>query len=94
MRLAARGRGIVSRLVLEDTAGANSEEPKALAGAPLPVMIVWGEEDDIIPLKEGQQLHSLLGDSELEIVQGAKHVPHWERPDAFNGLLTDFLGRT
>ena len=94
MRLASRGRWTVSRLVLEDTAGTLSENPRALAGIRIPVMIVWGEEDDVITLREGRQLHSLLAGAELKVVQGAKHVPHWEKPDAFNELLVDFLVRT
>jgi pimeloyl-ACP methyl ester carboxylesterase len=91
MRLASLKRGIVSRLVLEDTAGASSEEAKSLEGAGIPVLIIWGENDDVLPVSEGHGLHSRLSGSELKVVQGARHVPHWEEPDVFNRLVADFL---
>jgi pimeloyl-ACP methyl ester carboxylesterase len=91
MRLVSLGGGIVSRLVLEDTAGAKSEEAKSLEGTSTPVLIVWGEDDDILPVSDGRGLHSRLSGSELKVVQGARHVPHWEEPDVFNRLVADFL---
>src|SRR5271155_3827146 len=50
MRLASLHGGIVSRLVLEDTAGARSQDAKALGDAGIPVLIVWGEVDDVLPV--------------------------------------------
>ncbi|MDA4136957.1 MAG: alpha/beta hydrolase [Thaumarchaeota archaeon] len=93
MRLASLHAGIVSRLVLEDTAGSRSEDAKALEDAGIPTLIIWGEADDILPVSEARGLHSRLAGSQLKVVHGAGHVPHWEEPDVFNGLVTDFLQR-
>jgi pimeloyl-ACP methyl ester carboxylesterase len=93
MRLASLHREAVSRLVLEDTAGARSEDAKALEHAGIPALIIWGETDDVLPVSEGRDLHSRLIGSQLKIIHGAGHVPHWQEPDVFNGLVTDFLQR-
>ncbi len=91
MRLALLYPRTFSRLVLEDTAGAESEEAGSLERAFVPTMIVWGEHDSILGAGVGRQLHSRLSGSSLELVKGAGHVPHWERPEEFNRLLTAYL---
>lgn len=93
MRLARLSKGIASTLVLEDTAGTRSEDALALKGSGIPTLIVWGERDDILPVSEGRDLHSRLAGSELEVVRGARHVPHWENPEEFNRTVADFLRR-
>jgi pimeloyl-ACP methyl ester carboxylesterase len=90
MRLASFD-GLVSRLILEDTAGANSKEAEELEHADVPTIIIWGENDDVIPIEEGRFLHSRIEGSEMQVIQGANHVPHWEEPETFNRLLVQFL---
>lgn len=93
MRVAASRPGLASALLLEDTAGARSLESESLARGSEPVSIVWGEDDRTIPLSEGRLLHSRIERSELHVVRGAEHVPHWERPSDFNSLLVEFVRR-
>lgn len=64
-----------------------------LARIPLPVLIIWGEKDNAIPLETGLKLHTCLPGSEFRMLAAAGHVPNLEQADAFNILLTDFLGR-
>ena len=92
MHLAASRKLLVERLVLEDTAGSASDDVKGVDSLSIPTLIVWGTEDEVIPLSKGRSLHSALGGSELRTITGAQHVPHWEQPDEFNRLLQDFLG--
>jgi pimeloyl-ACP methyl ester carboxylesterase len=28
---------------------------------------------------------------EVQVIEGAGHSPHWERPERFNALLADFV---
>jgi pimeloyl-ACP methyl ester carboxylesterase len=40
----------------------------------MPVLIVWGEEDRILPLSQGERMHSLIPQSELEVFPGCGHL--------------------
>jgi pimeloyl-ACP methyl ester carboxylesterase len=91
IRLALLDPKRFSRLVLEDTAGATSDEARALGSAPVPTLIIWGENDGIFRVGVGRELSSRLPGSSFQMVRGAGHIPHWERPDEFNGLLNGFL---
>jgi pimeloyl-ACP methyl ester carboxylesterase len=56
-----------------------------------PTLLVWGEHDGVVPLAVGRRLADLLPDAELAVVPGAGHSPMWDRPEAFNRLVTEFL---
>ena len=62
--------------------------------AHLPTMIVWGEHDDIIPVKHAYNAHNAIPGSRLEILEGVGHFPHAEAPELFLEVLTDFLDTT
>jgi len=68
-----------------------SDEIHALAQMDPPVLIVWGREDTATPLRRGEEVHRILKGSRLEILDGAGHVPNFERADEFNRLAIDFL---
>jgi len=57
----------------------------------VPMMIVWGERDDIIPVAHAHAAHALLPKSRLEIFEGAGHFVHVEQPIRFAELLRDFV---
>jgi pimeloyl-ACP methyl ester carboxylesterase len=59
----------------------------------IPVLIIWGEEDRILPLKNGRQLHENLKGSELIVIPGSGHSPHEEKPAETIQAITDFLTR-
>lgn len=56
-----------------------------------PTLIVWGEQDVLVPLELGQALHLGIARSRLAIVPGAGHNVMYERPAEFNRLALDFL---
>lgn len=62
--------------------------------AQLPVMLVWGDEDRIIPVAHGHAAHQALPGSRLEILPGIGHFPHVEAPDQVTALLADFIATT
>lgn len=58
----------------------------------VPVLVVNGDEDPMIPVDVARGLDRALPNSRLAIVERAGHLPPLERPDAFNELLMEFLG--
>jgi pimeloyl-ACP methyl ester carboxylesterase len=59
----------------------------------MPTLIVWGDSDTIIPLKEGKYLQSLIPNSELVVMKGVNHIPHLEDLDALMKVVLEFLGK-
>ena len=62
--------------------------------ADVPILIVWGEDDRIIPAAHGRRAHQLMPDSRLELFPGAGHFPHNDDPARFVAVLTDFVEST
>jgi pimeloyl-ACP methyl ester carboxylesterase len=56
-----------------------------------PTLIVWGENDSIIPVRDAEEFERLIPDSRKLVMRDTGHVPMAERPETFNGLLLDFL---
>ncbi|MFN3258172.1 MAG: alpha/beta fold hydrolase [Ilumatobacter sp.] len=62
--------------------------------ARVPVMIVWGDHDGVIPVAHGVAAHEAIEHSRLEILDGIGHFPHVEAPERFVEVLLDFLATT
>jgi len=60
----------------------------------VPTMIVWGDEDPIIPIEHGHTAHEAIPGSRFEIMEGCGHFPHVEDPLRFTELLEDFISTT
>jgi pimeloyl-ACP methyl ester carboxylesterase len=60
----------------------------------LPLLIVWGDRDPIIPVEHGEDAHRQLPNSRLEVFEGIGHVPQLESPGRFVAVLQRFLEET
>ena len=60
----------------------------------VPVMIMWGAKDAIIPVDHARAAHWEIPGSRLEILEGVGHFPHAEAPDRFLALIDDFMTST
>lgn len=69
---------------------AQGDAPAALASAPFTSLLIWGAEDRITPIHNAEQLRNALPGSELKIIYGAGHMPHIEKPEAFNDAVRAF----
>jgi pimeloyl-ACP methyl ester carboxylesterase len=56
-----------------------------------PTLIVWGEGDRLIPVRDADVFAELIPDSRKVIFEDTGHMAMLERPAAFNALLEDFL---
>ncbi|MBN1535270.1 MAG: alpha/beta fold hydrolase [Anaerolineales bacterium] len=57
----------------------------------IPTLLVFGAEDQIIPVDEAQAMHSSIAGSRLEIIASAGHLLNLEQPQKFNIILDRFL---
>lgn len=62
-----------------------------LSGIQAPTLVIWGEHDPIIPLRAGKQIAGILPNAELVVIGDAGHNVMWDRPEAFNQAVMDFL---
>ena len=55
-----------------------------------PTLIIWGEDDKVIPMTDGYSLHDRILHSRLVILKNCGHVPMEERSDLFTELVAEF----
>jgi pimeloyl-ACP methyl ester carboxylesterase len=60
----------------------------------VPVLIVWGAADRIIPVSHGEDAHRHIPGSRLEIFEDVGHLPQIEAPLRFVLTLEEFLAET
>ncbi len=60
----------------------------------LPTMVIWGDQDRIIPVEHGYAVHEARPGSRLEVLEGVGHFPHVERPSEVADLIDDFISTT
>jgi pimeloyl-ACP methyl ester carboxylesterase len=60
----------------------------------VPMMLIWGERDRIIPVRHGQEAHELIPGSRFEVFPDAGHFPHRDEPRRFVKTLSDFIDTT
>jgi pimeloyl-ACP methyl ester carboxylesterase len=56
-----------------------------------PTLIVWGEQDGLIPPVYGPEFQRLIPGSKLEVIPETAHAPMVERPEEFARIVTQFL---
>jgi pimeloyl-ACP methyl ester carboxylesterase len=71
-----------------------SAQDRLHLAAVLPTLIVWGEQDSIIPPAHGEAAHEAMPGSRLELFAGAGHMPHHHDPERFAAILADFCATT
>jgi pimeloyl-ACP methyl ester carboxylesterase len=60
----------------------------------VPVLLVWGEDDNLVPVKDADEFERLIPDARKVIFEDTGHVPMLERPSTFNDLVVEFLAES
>jgi 3-oxoadipate enol-lactonase len=79
--LAAMLRGMAMRDSAEDIA----------ADITLPVLVIAGSEDPLVPAPERAAMAAAFPQGRLEVIEGSGHVPSLERPEELSARLLEFL---
>jgi pimeloyl-ACP methyl ester carboxylesterase len=62
-----------------------------LARIQAPTLVVWGQNDWLVPLQIGVRIYDRLDNAYFVVLDNAGHNPMWDRADAFNQVVDDFL---
>ena len=80
--------------IVDGLAYGRDREPIDPTQINLRTLVIWGSNDEWVPLKFGKRLESEIPDSELHVIRNGGHTPMETEPAQFNRLLLDFLTRT
>ncbi len=83
-REAGELRPILVRVVNEDLAG-------ALTTITSPTLLVWGVDDDAVPVAVAQRMEKLIPDAGLVVLEGAGHFCYLDQPVAFCRIVRHFF---
>ena len=67
--------------------------PDDLAALTVPTMFLVGDQDKIVYPEVVRMVHEHLPGSEYVEIEGCGHSVYWERPEAFNHVVGEFLRR-
>jgi pimeloyl-ACP methyl ester carboxylesterase len=63
-----------------------------LAEIEIPVLLVWGENDMLVPVVDSSRYQRMIGPNARRVIfSDTGHVPMIERPSRFHELLSEFL---
>jgi len=69
----------------------NPDLHKWLHRVKVPTLILWGDDDRVIPPAYGPAFEELLPQARLQVVEACGHLPHVEKPEAFARSVTRFI---
>ena len=87
IRQRAQSAGLAPR------AQTNEVTLEALAAARVPILLIAGEYDRLLTPQMLQVIAARLPNAEPHLIRNAGHQVPWERPEAFNALVIDFVRR-
>jgi pimeloyl-ACP methyl ester carboxylesterase len=86
-RLAGELRPMLVKVVNEDLSG-------LLGRVAASTLLVWGTEDEAVPLEHAEIMERLIPDSGLVAFEGAGHFAYLEEPERFCRVVRHFFGAT
>ncbi|HON39401.1 MAG: alpha/beta fold hydrolase [Desulfomonilia bacterium] len=61
-----------------------------LPGLKMPVLLIWGTLDQVVPVFQAEDALDYLKDGSLAVIAGSGHMPHLEQPAACAEAITRF----
>lgn len=62
-----------------------------LSGIKQPTLVIWGREDGVLPLSDGQRFQKEIPGAQLLVFEQCGHVPQVEKALDFNAAVSKFL---
>ncbi len=71
-----------------------TDDTARLGGIEVPTLILWGEEDDLLPREEQEWRAAEIPDATLRVYTKTGHLAHWARPEWVARDIESFLKET
>ncbi|HOZ59006.1 MAG TPA: alpha/beta fold hydrolase [Nakamurella multipartita] len=84
----------VLRAVVDWKGQVVSMTDRAYLAREMPTCLVWGSRDTVLPVVHAQRARAVIPAARIEVITGAGHFPHEEKPDQFVEILDDFIAAT
>jgi len=84
------------RTTLASLAWNPSYDPKLerrLARVKCPTLVIWGQNDRLIPAAYADAFHRLIPNAELVKLEGTGHMPMFEKHEEWSKIISEFLSR-
>lgn len=79
----------VGHLVLKALDGLDTRE--IVAKISHPVLVLHGEHDSLLPMKDSEEMASLMKNAQFKVIPGQGHCANVESPEKFVSLVQEFL---
>jgi pimeloyl-ACP methyl ester carboxylesterase len=66
---------------------------KRLKELSLPILVVTGDDDRIVPTADSIRLANELPNASIKVIKNAGHVPHEEKPEEFLDAFSEFISQ-
>lgn len=73
LRISKRNAWVIHRALGTMLEGRDATD-RMLPGLRMPVLIVWGAQDRITPISQGEKMHRLIPQSQMDVAQGCGHL--------------------
>jgi pimeloyl-ACP methyl ester carboxylesterase len=90
LRYSQEHRWVIRRALNSMLAG-NDTIDGQLPKLQMPVLIVWGGDDQIMPVSSGEAMHRLIPQSQFEVIAGCGHLAPIQCSDQIGPKVTAFL---
>ncbi|HEY1984911.1 MAG TPA: alpha/beta fold hydrolase [Terracidiphilus sp.] len=90
LRVSRQDAWVIHRALASMLAGRDATD-SILPTLKMPVLIVWGGEDRITPLTQGEKIHRLVPQSQLEVIPPCGHLAPVQCADQIGPSVTEFL---
>jgi pimeloyl-ACP methyl ester carboxylesterase len=92
MKLAAND-GMTERLFIANPEVDKEVVGDKLASITIPTLVVWGGDDQIVPLADGKDYAAKIPGARLVVIPECGHAPSLEKPKEFVEAVEVFVGR-
>jgi len=86
--------GHVVRAVVDWQGQIVSMADRAYLTEAMPMCVVWGDQDRVIPVSHAARAGELAPRARVEVMPNAGHFPHKDHPERFVKILNDFVRST
>ena len=66
-------------------------KPESYRSFQKPALLIWGKEDSVTPLAQGEEIARLLPKAQLSVLDGVNHIPQIEAPEKTASLIAAFV---